>query len=143
MEDTAVSPQDTIGVVEDDAKVCASCKHLIGVRYNTGEAEERWKCGHKNNTQEWKNNLVTGLKYRIFVITEIKRTRYEHCKGDWYEEYLLPVKEPTIGGLEAKELTEIVFDPDAIKRNREAAAKVIEERRQNKNKLSGLKASDL
>lgn len=147
-----IPPDSTITIVEEEEnyKVCADCSHVLGVRYRTDEAANKWRCGHTNNVfhhedkQGWSVDRVSGLKHRLFKISEdITVIRLHHCKGDWYEKYVPPVREPTIGGFEAKDLTETVFDAEAIKKNREAAAKVIEEKRKAKLGISGIKASDL
>lgn len=137
ISDTTVFPGDTIGVVDADDKVCADCARLIGVRHRVAEIES-WRCGHENNTGKsddkatWRKDLVTGLKYRIFKVEDIRVVRETQCKGDWYEKYIQPVREPTIGGSVA-----IEFDEDALAANKDAATKRVEEIRAKRNaKLS-------
>lgn len=138
------NPQDTVTVVlpEENKKVCADCKHLIGVREATYETS-KWRCGHPNNafsTEDptgWRDDLVTGLRHRIFKLdTYIYNIRINNCQGNWWEEYQKPVfyNEPTIGGKKAAEITptEEVFTADDLKANKESAARRLEELRRKK-----------
>src|SRR4051812_4009601 len=89
-----IPDKDSVAIAilpEENKKVCADCEHLIGKRYNTGEAEATWHCGHPNNvypvedSNGWEDNFVTGIRYRIFKISSrITDIRYEQCKGDWW-----------------------------------------------------------
>ena len=152
----------------EQGKFCANCAHLIGNRHYPNKQElVNWKCGHPNNTVEWKVDLVTGLKYRIFKEENIYKVRdpgidrivdpkaifrAEMCgpKGNWYEQYVEPerispsgydIVKPAvkIGGKEAKEIIENPFSEDQAAAIRRKAQENIAARKALKN----VKASDL
>lgn len=151
-----LQPTDTTSVVlpEENKKVCADCTHLLGVRYNKEQSQSHWKCGHSNNVfnvndpQGWRDDLVTGLRHRIFKLNpDIYTIRTQHCKGDWWEEYKQPVRtyyeEPTIGGKEVKPLaTEEVFTAEALEEQAASAAKRVAELKQ-KSRAKKLSSTDL
>lgn len=121
---------------------CNTCRHLIG-RREYQENFEKWKCGNPNNIEGTGVNLVSGLPYTNYKITYCITQRLDplSCgpEGLWYEEYIPPQQEPTIAGQAA---TEIVFDPEAIERNRQAAVKAMAEKRAKKL-LGNIKADEL
>lgn len=139
-------PQDTVTVVlpEENKKVCADCKHLIGVRESKYEID-KWRCGHPNNVWEssdpggWEDDLVTGLRHRRFKISTdiyVLRISDQYCHGNWWEKYDKPIyySEPTIGGKKAAEITptEEVFSATDLQANKDAAARRLEELRRKK-----------
>lgn len=134
-KDTAVGPQDTIGVVEEKEKVCVDCMHLIGVRYKIDVAKG-WNCGHEKNHDYWEKDLVTGLKHRIFKIEDIYHVRLNNCKGNWWELYTPPAPKESIsiGGS-----VPVEFDNEELNKNREAAARRLQE---VKDRKAGKKLTD-
>lgn len=119
---------------------CNNCKHVIGNRHNTEKWRE-WGCGNPKNILEENINPVNGLSYRVYRVQLAWNQRIPKIdfhsglpntdntcgpEGSWYEEYIPPQQEPTIAGQAA---TEIVFDPEVLERNREAAIKAMAEKR--------------
>lgn len=110
---------------------CNRCSHLIGVRYKL-DTVEKWNCGHSNIKYEVQINLVTGEETKIYSYP-ITHVRYNLCNGNWFEEYIPPAREPTIGGSIAME-----FDETALAANRKAAADRVTEIKARRNaKLTG------
>jgi len=147
----------------EDGPYCVSCKHLIGIRsqgelagsYRYQDQITTWKCGHSKNTipseepEAFFIDTVTGRRNRVYTVWLIKDVRLEHCKGNWYEEYVQPVRESssihtkdsTIGGQSA---TEIIFDEAAVKAGREAAEQRLKQLREKKfGNLASIKAEEL
>jgi hypothetical protein len=70
--------------MKSEYKICRDCAHLIGVRHNSSNSGD-WSCGHEKNLDP-EIDLVTGKKNKL--IENIQDVRYNHCKGEWYEEYI-------------------------------------------------------
>lgn len=131
-----VSNQDTIAV-DDTVKACVDCKHVVGIRHRTDEAEAKWHCGHPNNTVGWETNPVTGLSHRIFKFhTSIMNVRLNNCAGNWWELYTPPAPKESIsiGGS-----VPVEFDSEELNKNREAAARRLQEA---KDRKAGKKLTD-
>lgn len=79
--------------VVQEPKICAECKHLIGVRHRSEDSKE-WKCGHPKNVMRERLDFVTGITHKSFAVIDIYviRSGHLHCgeAGEWYEEYVPP-----------------------------------------------------
>lgn len=83
----------------EEPKICADCKHLIGVRHRP-EDVDKWRCGHPKNIEDEKLDLVTGITNKWFAVNDlhILRSGHLHCsrEGSWYEEYVPPTPPASI-----------------------------------------------
>lgn len=118
---------------KDSAKLCAKCQHLRGRRIDIWDSA-KWQC--------FKFPIGIDVVNGNFVYENCVDTRTNITKcglnGALYEEYMPPIRteEPTIGGKEATELaTEVVFDSEQLRKNREAAAAAIAAKRAAKGLL--------
>jgi hypothetical protein len=122
-------------VVEAKVKTCATCKHLRGNRSYPQEFE-KWECFKSAKTI----NIISG----VISYANCRDLRFSKnscdIDGKWYEEYIKPIYAET--PFSGAQMTEIVFDEDALKANREAAQKAIAERKAAKG-LSNIKLEEL